>query len=162
MKLKTFLATVPLLLLVPAAGAVTHTVEQEAGGAQTGSLSKEVKPGKEHCNGDVCVKNESTGSQDANVTPAKGDKDTATTVDTDTNFKGSVTGLDSNDTVNVGSSGTVTVTGTGGTVSAKGGSTVTVNNDAPAGGGGVITVALPGGAKIEVPAGAQGVIIKAP
>lgn len=133
------------LLFVPATNALAGPViDEEVGPPDTLPDKKTVKPGTSHCNGDsVCVTNTSPGTQDATITPATGDATSDTTVATDTKFTGSVTGLDSTDTVNLGSSNTTSISGTGGTVNAQGGSTITVTNSADTGGA-PINVNLPG------------------
>ena len=90
----------------------------------------------------------------ATIDPKDGNANSATTVDTNTGFEGDISGLDGNDTVDLSSSNTVNVSGTGGSVEVSGGSTVNVSNTGPAGGAN-IDVTLPSGTTINVGPGSN-------
>lgn len=116
-----------------------------------GSKKEKVRPGDEYCNVDgVCVKNTKDSNGNATVDPRGGTSNAATTVATRTGFEGEISGLDSNDTADLGSSNEATVSGEGGTVNVGGGSKVTVQNGE---GGGDMTVNLPSGTTVTVSPG---------
>lgn len=144
-------ATLSILSLVVAS---TFAAAQQAAAPPNGDpirstatapAKQRVRPGQQHTNADgVHVVNRSTSNGDAWVDPAQGGATGSTTVDTRTGFDGEIEDIDSNDTVNMGSSATGEVKGDGGTINLSGGSSVRVTNTAPAGGGD-ITVNLPSG-----------------
>lgn len=92
--------------------------------------SKKVKPGKKHTNGDgVTVENNSDkASETVRMTPAKGDKDSATSVQSKKGVDAEISGIDDNDMINLGPQNNVTVSGTAGGVSIASNSIVTVTN----------------------------------
>jgi hypothetical protein len=123
--------------------------------AQKGT-KKTIHPGDCHTNGDgVKVCNGEASSGNATIDPKDGDEASATTVDTKSGFQGKIEGTDSNDTVNLGSGNKATVSGSGSTINVSGGSTITVQNAA---GGGDMTVNLPSGDHVSVPAGSSVVV----
>lgn len=156
---------VPLLLLgliaflvQPTPSAAQGTSAERATGSEvtngeTGPCSgaEKIEPGEPTAtNPDgVGVTNAAGSSGNANMNPASGcgGAGATTAVNTQTGFEGSITGLDANDTANLGSSNEATVSGNGGNVVLSGGSTVTVSNG---NGGGNMTVTLPSGAKATV------------
>lgn len=114
-----------------------------------------VTPGECFTNGDgveVC-----STKKRAHVTPRDGDAQSATQVDSQTGFEGSVSGLDANDTVNLASHNTVTIEGDGGTVLASGSSTLTVTNGTARG---TLMIELQNGNQIYVPPGTEGLRIQ--
>jgi len=112
---------------------------------------KKVKPGQNHCNTDgVCVTNNQESSGDATVDPEVGSGISETTVTTQSGFEGTITGIDANDTVNLGPSNNGSVSGAGGTVNTGSSSTLTISNGT---GGGNMTVNLVGGSEITIPPG---------
>lgn len=118
--------------------------------------SKKVKPGECHENSDgVTVCNDKDSSGNAKVNPKSGTSGSETTVTTGTGFEGSIDGIDSNDTVDLGSSNDATVSGNGGTVNTGGGSTTTVTNGT---GGGDMTVNTPSGSTVTVPPGSSATV----
>lgn len=119
----------------------------------TDPSSTTLKPGDSCTNEDgVTVDNHSGSSGNISMTPQKGDKKSKTTVTAKTNAEFSVTGLDENDIVNMGSSNAATISGDGGTINMKGNSTVTVTNTADKGGKD-ITVKTPNGGTVTVKPG---------
>lgn len=113
----------------------------------SGTQPETVDPDSSSTNGDgVTVDNEKKSRGKASIDPKGGcgDGTSATTVKTKTRFKGEITGLDSNDEVELSASNTATVKGEGGTVTLSGSSHVTVENTGEAGGAS-ITVNLPSG-----------------
>lgn len=128
------------------------------GGDTIAKGKEKVKPGESHKNEDgVELTNDEDSSGDATIDPEHGDDGSSTTVDTKTGFEGSVTGIDANDVVDLGSSNTASVAGTGGTVVMSGGSNVTVTNTTPAGtvNADVITIDMPSGTKLTVHPGSS-------
>ena len=124
--------------------------------AATAEQSETVKPGESHENEDgVNVENSMKSGGDAKVNPKKGNKNSATTVTTKSRFDGTISGLDSNDTVNMGSSNTGEVKGDGGRVNLSGGCRVTVTNTSTALNPKIMTVSLPSGATATVAPGSS-------
>jgi len=113
-----------------------------------------LKPGDPaHTNEDgVTAENPSGSGGNVTINPTKGDKNSKTTVKTKTNAEFSVSGLDENDTVDMGSSNAATISGKGGTVNMKGNSTATVTNTADKNGKD-ITVNTPNGGTVTVKPG---------
>lgn len=140
---------------LPFPGAVGASSPNEESSTNPDSRKQKVKPGNSHCNSDgVCVANGEESRGDAIIDPKEGSESSITEVDTKSGFEGEISGLDSNDIVNLGSSNTCGVTGTGGTVTCSGGSTVGVTN---VGGDGAtnMTVNLPSGSTVTVPPGSN-------
>lgn len=120
-----------------------------------GNSKHKVKPGESYTNNDgVTVDNDDASGGNATIDPANGSGNSSTQVNTKTSFEGDISGLDSNDTVNLGSSNTANVSGTGGTVNVSGGSAISVSNTSVAGGGNM-TVNLPSGSSITVGPGSN-------
>jgi len=134
--------------------------EHKPDGQDSAGSPHRVKRGETHTNEDgVTVTNNEDSSGNAEIDPKKGTGNSSTEVDTKTGFEGKIAGIDSNDEVDLASSNDVEVEGTGGTVTVSGGSTVKITNTNPAppqGGtsaGASITVTLPSGNSLTVPAG---------
>lgn len=123
-----------LLLLVPS----TNQVVVPAGTTGT--------------NGDIKIQNTTDGTASARLTPKDAKDATNTTATTEKGFHGTISSLETGDTVNLGTQNVTTVTGTGGTVNVGNNSTVTITNTAPAGGAS-ITITYPTGSSGEVPPG---------
>jgi phosphohistidine swiveling domain-containing protein len=113
--------------VIPALGAQKPTEQQGAGklpGATMPVPSHKVKPGDApFTNGDVTVTNgtDKDGNPlnsrgDATVTPEDGNANSSSTVTTDRNFKGTITGVETGDTVIVGNDNDADVGTTGGRV----------------------------------------------
>lgn len=119
------LALVLVLLMPMGAAAATFEVA-------TGATTKTVKANEEHTNKDgVTVKNDKGSKGDIKITPKDGvpnNPDPETRVTFKNGAKGECTGLDSNDTVDVGPNCAVDISGDGGTITAAGGSNLTVSN----------------------------------
>lgn len=95
---------------------------------------EKVKPGETHTNGDdLTVSTEADSKGKATVYPKEGDERDVSTVNTSSGWHGEISGLDSNDTVNLGSSSDATISGTGGAVIMGSGS-ATITNDGKEGG----------------------------
>jgi hypothetical protein len=127
------------------------------GGSAIGSLPSNwtILVGAEWTNLDgVNVINDANSGGTARINPKYGDKDSKTSVVTKSGFKGSVSGLDSNDTTDIGATNTVTINTDGGTVNIAGGSTATVNN---ANNGNNCHVTLPSGGSVDLPPGSSAV-----
>ncbi len=124
---------------------------------QSGKKGKAmVKPGMSHDNGDVVVMNDMNSEGDITVDPKTGNANSSTQVDFRSDVTGSVTGVDPNDTVNLPSNSTATVTGSGGTVNVSGtGVNATVTND---GTSTSITVKGPGGMTVTIPPGSTAIV----
>lgn len=123
---------------------------------EEGGSKQVVNPGNCHDNGDVKVCNNADSGGKATIDPktANGGDAESTEVVTKTNFKGSVEGIETGDTVDVGSSNTASISGTGGNVHAQGGSTIAVTNTS-APGGSSINCTLPGGSTVVVGPGSN-------
>lgn len=131
---------------------------EPTGGDTIAKGKKKVKPGESHKNEDgVELTNDEDSGGNATIDPEHGDDRSSTTVDTKTGFEGTVTGVDANDVVDLGSSNTASVSGTGGTVVMSGGSNVTVTNTTPAetANAGAITIDMPSGTKLTVHPGSS-------
>lgn len=153
-----------LLLAPPSATAdggpiipsTTISVPDKAEGVKPPFSKATVKPGKSHDNGDTVVMNDMNSMGDITVDPKTGNANSSTTIDFETRVTGSVTGLDSNDTVNLSSTNTANITGTGGTVNVNGtGTTATVMNN---GTSGSVTVNGPGGMTVTIPPGSTAIV----
>lgn len=133
------------------------TLPAMAGNGQEASSKRhKVKPGQEHTNKDgVTVDNAEDSDGNAFIDPKKGTTGSSTTVDTNTGFEGEISGLDSNDTINIGSSNTVTVNTDGGTVNIGGGSSVTITTSPT---GGTTTVNLNSGQQVSLPPGTTAIV----
>lgn len=96
----------------------------------------------------------SEGDGDITINPKSGSTSSATTVDVKNDANGTVKGIDGNDTVNVSNGANVNIEGTGGTVDlSAGGSSGSVKNTNPAGGGGGSITITGGPVDITVPPG---------
>jgi len=127
----------------------------------TGAGSINVKPGEDEGNGDVSVDNNSNNSgENARITPpgTSNPDSTSSAVNTDTGFEGVVSGIESGDTVELGSANTATVTCVGGSVVMGGGSTVTIHNNGTAGAKATPIVVTTQGVTVQVPPGSPVVI----
>jgi hypothetical protein len=154
---KRSLGILACLLLTGLAGAQGSVIEggkSETGtSGSAGTGQKVVKPGFCGGNGDVKAENEDESGGTATITPGKGASDeTDSSVSTTSQFKGTISGIESGDTVKLGHSANATVTGEGGTVDIRASSSVTVINT---GSGSAITVTLPGGTTATVPGGSS-------
>ena len=93
-----------------------------------------VKAGESHTNGDDLTVSTNKGSKGkATVYPKDGDHRSQSTVNTSTGWAGEISGLDGNDTVNLGSSSDATISGDGGAV-VMGSGSATITNDGKPGG----------------------------
>lgn len=121
---------------VPMSGTTQHDAGDPEEVKTTPPAKLIVMPGMTETNGDVTVENTSSGQTNATVSPKQGDSSSESTVTTDTGFRGTISGVDMNDTVNLGSNQgdsspmgiPVTVNTAGGNVILKGGSHVRVSN----------------------------------
>jgi hypothetical protein len=158
MKFVTFLLATIALSFAVTATAVADQKKKPANPPEEiepAGTKEKVKPGEAHTNNDgVTVDNDSDSTGNATIDPKDGSGNSQTDVDTQTGFEGDISGIDNNDTVDLGSSNDVNVSGTGGNVSASGGSTVNVSNTGPVGGGN-INVTLPSGTTINVGPGSN-------
>lgn len=144
-----------LVLFCPLAAAVQGSGIGSLPGAVDAADGKTVKPGEKHTNKDgVGVTNDATSKGNAKITPENGtgNGDDTTTVTTKSGFIGSVAGINSRSTVNLGAKNDCNVSGTGGTVNATGSSKGTITNTAPAGGGNIF-VYIPSGGCVTVAPG---------
>lgn len=154
--MKLHIATTILLLAslsTLATFAQTNQAQNPNEGTATESDTQRVRAGQSHSNNDgVKVENNQGSDGDAYISPKQGNANSETKVRTRSGFRGKVTGIDKNDTVEVGSNNDATVEGDGGKVTVGGGSRVTVTNKATAGGAS-IEVTLSTGSVITVPPG---------
>ena len=152
MKLETLVGIFFLLctFMVPTALA--------SGGDAIGSLpaataegnAVNVPPKKSHTNDDgVTVDNKEKSKGNVRVTPKIGDEDSQTTVTCKNGAIADITGLDSNDTCDVGANCNVTISAAGSTITMAGGSTATVTNT----GSSPLVVHTPAGGSTSIPAG---------
>ena len=146
--MKNLATLIALFAVLAFAGNFTTASAQLSDASRASSSRAKVPPGKSHTNTDgVTISNAEGSNGTGYINPKVGLENAETTVRTGTGFEGKVTGVDSNDEVDLGSSNDATVEGTGGTVVLSGGSTVTVKNTGPAGGGDM-TVQLPSGSSL--------------
>lgn len=112
---------------------------------------KEVEPcDRPFSNGDTTVTNECSSGGDVEVTPPNGDSNSSTTIRTEDDFDGTITGVDDNDTVRLGDNCQASVGTTGGHVWIGTGSSLEITCG---GGGGATTVHLPGGGTMTLSPG---------
>lgn len=158
--MRQLLAAASLLLLASVSSATQSpgSPSPSPPSVSPSSKSEVVEPGESFTNGDgVTVANESPeegGYGTATITPKEGDGTSETTVKTKPNFEGAISGLDGNDTVNIGPTSEATVAGAGGNVTIGGNSIVTVQNTGPQGGPST-TVTFVGGAVAVIPPGSS-------
>ena len=117
---------------------------------------KKIKPGDPcHTNNDGVTACNTGSTNDGNIAihPQSGSGSSKTTVGFKNDAEGTVTGIDGNDTVNTAHGSDPTISGTGGTVNADSGSTGSVTNTNPAGGGGASITVNIGGGSVTVPPG---------
>ena len=94
--------------------------------------SHKVKPGDDpYNNGDVTVTNKADSDGDARVTPDEGNDKSSSTVTTESGFKGSVSGVEKGDTVNLGNNNAASVSTAGGTVGIGSNYSGTISNAPP-------------------------------
>lgn len=148
------------LVLAPLAPAQTALAQQNAPPpTPPPTRPHNVTPGQQHTNNDhVKVDNFTASHGDATIDPKDGTGTITTTVRTRTGFQGAISGLDSDDTVAIGSNNTNTkVEGEGGaTITQGGGSRVEYKNTSATMD---LTVTLSSGNSVIVPPG-QRVIVQ--
>ena len=158
------LSTVVLLSVLPIATSFAAQGTQQGAGeevqeAEPVPAAKTLKPGDPcHTNKDgvtVCNTGDGSAGEDGKITinPQSGSTSSATTVDFKNDAKGTVTGIDGNDTVNTANGSNATISGTGGAVNVGSGSTGNVTNTNPVGGGGASITVNIGGGSVTVPPG---------
>jgi len=135
----------------PVAQAAAAASGETSGQGQSQGQVIKVKPGERKGNGDVTVANNSEKADAKIEGPSYPNK---TTVTTDKDFTGTISGVDTGDTVDLGASqDDVVINATGGTVLMSKGSNVTVNV-APLNAA-AVTVKMPGGGTMTVQPGSS-------
>ena len=158
------LSAIAVLAVLPAATIIaarssslqspTHAKKEIPETDPTPAARHTVKPGESHTNKDgVTVDNDADSDGDVTISPKSGSKSSATTVDVKNDATATVSGIDGNDTVNTAHGSNSTISGTGGTVNVGNGSTGSITNTNPAGGGGASIAVEVGGHTLTVPPG---------